>query len=780
MMSLFAQMGFDSVFFARIDYADYALRSSQQRLEWLWKPSQSLNVSIFTHSMFHATYCPPGGFAWDYGDDPINDDPNLENVNVARFADMFASDVKSRTKGYRTNQILWAFGCDFQYSNPRLNFKSMNKLFRYMNARQDKYGMELVYSTPSRYVKAVNAAGITDWEVKTDDIFPYADSPHSYWTGYMTSRPAIKSYVRSRGAFLRAADKMAVSAGVGTTVEAADVLRRAYSQATHHDAIAGTEKQHVAYDYAKVMANGTAAVEAALVPVLQALTSIQSSWSFCEYLNETICPQITDALSKGQKVRISLWNSLAWDRTEVVTLPAVAGTTVSLNNSVIPSQLSVDPDTGRTSIAFVASVPALGWTLVSLVPPASREVVRRPSSSSSFSRSIRGVRGDWISNEAYNLTFGGPGGALSSINGFPVTMDYLWYNASTGNNKLSDQASGAYIFRPNASTPFAVAAPGTDFKLVIEKGPVYQAARLTYSNWVTVIIRLYLGFPEYGIDFETRLGAIPIADGMGKEVIHRFQTSIKSGDTWYTDAGWEELQLRRRDYRPTWKLNTTEPVSENYFPINLAGMISDSKLQATILTDRSRGFSSLASGQFESMIHRRLLADDRRGVGEPLNESAPILMHERLLYATPGYDFRQPAMRFNHPLAVAIAVTTQNGPVASLRAGLTQALPSAVHLMDYFFLDSSTSVALVRFRHLYALSDGVAPVTFTFQQYVPRTIKSMVETQLTGVESATTTEQRRLRWNGDARRHPLQHDDDGDTSVSLSPMQIRTYIVTFS
>lgn len=30
------------------------------------------------------------------------------------------------------------------------------------------------------------------WTVKTDDFFPYADCPHCFWTGYFTSRPALK------------------------------------------------------------------------------------------------------------------------------------------------------------------------------------------------------------------------------------------------------------------------------------------------------------------------------------------------------------------------------------------------------------------------------------------------------------------------------------------------------------------------------------------------------------------------------------------------------------
>ena len=39
-----------------------------------------------------------------------------------------------------------------------------------------------MYSTPSRYLKAVNEAGLS-WSVKTDDFFPYADGPQAFWTG---------------------------------------------------------------------------------------------------------------------------------------------------------------------------------------------------------------------------------------------------------------------------------------------------------------------------------------------------------------------------------------------------------------------------------------------------------------------------------------------------------------------------------------------------------------------------------------------------------------------
>ena len=42
--------------------------------------------------------------------------------------------------------------------------------------------IKVFYSTPSRYLDAVNQAGLS-WSVKEDDFFPYADNPYAYWTG---------------------------------------------------------------------------------------------------------------------------------------------------------------------------------------------------------------------------------------------------------------------------------------------------------------------------------------------------------------------------------------------------------------------------------------------------------------------------------------------------------------------------------------------------------------------------------------------------------------------
>lgn len=43
--------------------------------------------------------------------------------------------------------------------------------------------------------------------------------------------------------------------------------------------------------------------------------------------------------------------------------------------------------------------------------------------------------------------------------------------------------------------------------------------------------------------------------------------------------------------------------------------------QLSVLTDRAQGCASLTDGELELMVHRRLLTEDQRGVGEALNET---------------------------------------------------------------------------------------------------------------------------------------------------------------
>ncbi len=74
----------------------------------------------------------------------------------------------------------------------------------------------------------------------------------------------------------------------------------------------------------------------------------------------------------------------------------------------------------------------------------------------------------------------------------------------------------------------------------------------------------------------------------------------------------------------TFKYDTDQNISANYYPVNSAITLRDFSLnkQATVITERSTaGSAELIKGAIEIIQTRRLIRNDNRGVGETLNET---------------------------------------------------------------------------------------------------------------------------------------------------------------
>ena len=54
-----------------------------------------------------------------------------------------------------------------------------------------------------------------------------------------------------------------------------------------------------------------------------------------------------------------------------------------------------------------------------------------------------------------------------------------------------------------------------------------------------------------------------------------------------------QRRLRRYNHRPTWKLNQTEDVAGNYYPVTTAIHMAGPEAQLTLLTDAAQGGSAL-------------------------------------------------------------------------------------------------------------------------------------------------------------------------------------------
>ena len=113
-------------------------------------------------------------------------------------------------------------------------------------------------------------------KLRQDDIMPLADNSHNYWSGYFTSRPALKRQVRFATSYLESARLLEVV----TNTSKKDVNRPTYKKepvvgdswtgraegtvgvATHHDGMSGTERQDVTDDYAQRITESALEAEA--------------------------------------------------------------------------------------------------------------------------------------------------------------------------------------------------------------------------------------------------------------------------------------------------------------------------------------------------------------------------------------------------------------------------------------------------------------------------------------------------------------------------------------
>uniref|UniRef100_A0ABM5FLY9 Alpha-mannosidase n=1 Tax=Pogona vitticeps TaxID=103695 RepID=A0ABM5FLY9_9SAUR len=807
--SLFAQMGYDGFFLGRIDYQDKAHRETLREMEQLWRASESLAppvADLFTGVLPNG-YNPPMALCWDQicSDNPIVDDDSDEN-NVESLVAYFLGTAAAQAKHYRTNHIVMTMGSDFQYENALLWYKNLDKLIKHVNAKQlNGSRVHVLYSTPSCYLWELNKANLS-WSMKYDDFFPYADGPHQFWTGYFTSRPALKRYERLSNNFLQVCNQLEMLAGLQANMGPygnanSSVLRQAMGVAQHHDAVSGTAKQHVTNDYAKQLSSGWDACQTVVSNALASIMGTKENFIYCPYLNISVC-LLTEA---AEIFMVIVYNPLARPVDWNMRLP-VNGSHYSVVdpngqavlNEVIPVSSftqAVRRDRGYAAneLVFRASAPPLGYRTYS--------VSRRPGKKPTLARELKRLLYrpgaaplSWtIQNEHLRVVFDPSTGLLKTIENLdknislPVSQNFFWYNASTGNQE-NNQASGAYIFRPNGSEPFHVSQRA---RLYHVKNQVVQEVYQNFSAWCSQVVRLYAGEPY--VELEWTVGPIPIQDGLGKEVISRFETNLQTDGLFYTDSNGREILERRRDYRATWNLSQTEPVAGNYYPVNSRIYIKDKKVQLTVLTDRSQGGSSILDGSLELMVHRRLLHDDARGVGEPLLEPGDyhhgLVVRGRhlILLDTAESSADQHRLRAQQEfMAPQVVFAPGGGPPyqpgqATLKefSALKQALPSNIHLLTLAQWEPDS--VLFRLEHQFERGEsanGSMPVTINLLNlFSSFTITTLEERNLAANQKYE--DMRRLVWQsaeGAAERPRSSLTPLDPTQITLKPMEIRTFL----
>jgi len=771
--------GFEALFFARMDYQDYAAREKSKGLELTWSPSASLsNISLLT-GMMYGGYCTPAGFMWEYGDEPIQDDPLLENYNLVQKAEQMMQWVNAQAALMRHNDVMLSWGCDFMYQNAHMMFKNIEKLMAYVNANQATFNARMIYSTPSIYADAIKTANPT-LPTKTDDFMPYADGPHSYWSGYFVSRSTLKGFVRYSSHILHAITSLFSTSQIQSDTLQAELftVQQPNGVTTHHDAVSGTEQQHVANDYAKNLNIANTNAFDMFSQIVGTLVSDKAgpSFTFCPLLNESICPATTTAVNSGQNViPVVVYNPLAWGVTDFVKVPVTTSTVsvVDSNNAPVRVQVINGASSGNFHIVFSAQVAAFGFSTYFIQMGTSSDQTEMSSTVQNPSANIV------LTNEYLTVTLDSQGNFASVENTYGQSANlqqtYQYYVSNPG-DKVSTQASGAYIFRPinQSSFPFARAAPTVTYI----NGSQVQEVRRYFQTELSQVIRLFAG--QNYIEVEDIVGPIDISDGKGKEIVTRYTTNFASNGVWYSDSNGIELMERRTNYRPSWNYTVEEPVAGNFVPVNAITAINDpaQKLQLTVIVDRSRSSASLSNGELETMLHRRCLVDDGRGVGEPLNETTIMASKEWLVFSNmteAASIYRPLAKKVYHPFLLAFGSATSSvaswtSQYKTTYAPLGLTVPENVQILNFVPLGGGNYI--LRLHHIYQAGEDATlakPVTVDIANLLNgAVIASISETQLTGVAANKRTDAINLKSDSAIESIP----------VALQPTEIRTFIVS--
>ncbi|XWS37045.1 hypothetical protein CRYUN_Cryun19dG0009600 [Craigia yunnanensis] len=829
---LSAEVGFDSLFFARIDYQDRAKRKDEKSLEVVWRGSKSLGSSaqIFTGA-FPENYEPPSNFYYEVNDDSpiVQDNIELFDYNVPERVNEFVAAALSQANITRTNHVMWTMGTDFKYQYAHTWFRQMDKFIHYVN--QDGR-VNALYSTPSIYTDAKYATNEA-WPLKTDDYFPYADRINAYWTGYFTSRPGLKGYARTMSSYYLAARQLEFFKGRSKVRPNTDSLADALALVQHHDAITGTSKQHVADDYAKRLSIGyeeaAKVVETSLASITRSSSKTNSGspmtkFQQCLLLNISYCPPSEVDLPNGKKLVVVVYNPLGWKRKDVIRIPVIDENVIvkdsggkEIESQLLPLQnaslairnyysvayLGKFPSvTPKYWLAFSASAPPIGFNTY-FISRVKRPVVAAPSKSQVVYSSEE-KQNDVIEVGPGDLKLvysANKGKLIRYINSRTTVKESVGqsYSFYRGADNIQ-QASGAYVFRPNGTYSTKSDGQGS---FTVFRGPLLDEVHQRINSWIYQITRVYKG--KEHAEFEFTVGPIPINDGMGKEVVTQISTHMKTNRTFYTDSSGRDFIERIRDYRKDWNLEVNQPVAGNYYPINLGMYLKDDSKELSILVDRSVAGSSIKDGQLEIMLHRRLLHDDGRGVAEALNETVCVqnkcsgltIVGKYYLRIDPLGEAAKWRRSFGQEIysPFLLAFTEQEGDewanfhVLSF-SGMdpSYVLPDNVAMITLQELDDGK--VLLRLAHLYEIGEdkdlSVMASVQLEKVFANKKINKVTEMSLSANQGRAEMEKKRLVWkvegaSGEApkvvRGGPV---DPATLVVELAPMEIRTFVIDFN
>ncbi|KAM4537434.1 epididymis-specific alpha-mannosidase [Odontesthes bonariensis] len=852
---LFALAGFNAHLISRVDYDLKDGMQKSKKLQFVWRGSPSLKAQqeIFTHTMDQFSYCTPShlpfsnssGFYWNgvaLFPDPPKDGvyPNMSlpvtKETVHPYAETMVENIKQRAAWFRTNHVLWPWGCDKQFYNSSVQFSNMDPLMKYINQNSKEFGVTVQYATLSEYFQSVHQSNLT-WDVRGgEDFLPYSTEPHQAWTGFYASRNVLKGVARRASSRLHAAETLFTQYRISFpdgpvpkdwALEKLRSLRWAVSEVQHHDGITGTESPKVADMYVQHLTQAVMGVEELLAALFLLPHNLAVSGSLSSSSFEKGADQALEQ-------HIIVYNPLAWNITTVINV------TVALPNAAVyddsgqpvPAQIQKSAQSNGSYDLFVVVELAGLRHRKYLIEFSEKPCATKPECAQAYK--AKGVRFERLSvkdrrntgrrllpvlNDCYKLMFDEDTNLLHSITYLTdkrrvkMTQDFWEYRAN-GDVKAGP-ISDNYIFSANGSARRAYEAVEMEIipgKIVTEIRQYFYREDTdrdyAYSISTRVPERVGSGPACHRLEQAYSLGPLHL----NTEVVLRTSTGLRNNRTLYSDDN--GYQMMKRAY----KKFANNTVARNYFPMVRAAHIEDDLSRLVLLSDRAHGVSSQANGQLEVMLHRRLWNNLTWNLGYnlTLNDSSVVRPTLWMVLGSRNATSRlhqREAIELQHR-PVVMPIDQPRRPYTEKEPGSSSAappvvLPPSLHLLSLSIpgwnYSSNHDVhlghinsgeaprsepdydrVLMRIMHIYEEGEDPElskPVTLNLKEVLQGLgeVRALEERSLTGTWDVSSLQ----RWEWKTAEKPQknfeQHggSEGEDFTVTISPKEIRTFFVGF-
>ena len=259
---ILSKLNYENLVLGRLHYDYLDLLKDNQNIEFYWAPFS--NKSILTHILpLHYGF---NLFQEDLGKWDSDFDSNIDQI----YTDLF-NNLKESSRGLRHNNIMFLYGDDFQFKDSGL-FSNIDKLINLIKKPEKQENIKKIlntnetinffYSTPENYFNSMRndlkEKGKSLETFKNIDFYPLRTD--CFWTGFFTSRPYLKGYIRKASNIFFTLSKyyslnrltnqnLYQYSDNNNSLSNLDSFRKVVGLTQHHDAITGTCRQYVSIDY---------------------------------------------------------------------------------------------------------------------------------------------------------------------------------------------------------------------------------------------------------------------------------------------------------------------------------------------------------------------------------------------------------------------------------------------------------------------------------------------------------------------------------------------------